>query len=192
MTNRKQKKGFTLIELLVVIAIIGILSAIGLVSLNGAREKARDSKRKSDVASIRVAMELYKDDQPLSKYPANTAGGVPAVISAELTTPLVPNYMPILPVLPAGGSAAGGVNDYWYISNSAAIGTQYAINQAFALLTRLEGGAKNWYVLNNVGGVEVANTIGAATNPAAANTKCDASAVGVGQIHACLNTPTST
>ncbi|MFA6512309.1 MAG: prepilin-type N-terminal cleavage/methylation domain-containing protein, partial [Patescibacteria group bacterium] len=35
MTN--QKKGFTLIELLVVIAIIGILSAIGLVSLNGAR-----------------------------------------------------------------------------------------------------------------------------------------------------------
>ncbi len=57
-----QKKGFTLIELLVVIAIIGILSAIGLVSLNGAREKARDAQRKSDLSQIRTALVLYYDD----------------------------------------------------------------------------------------------------------------------------------
>ncbi|MFA6943842.1 MAG: type II secretion system protein [Patescibacteria group bacterium] len=66
MTN--QKKGFTLIELLVVIAIIGILSAIGLVSLNGAREKARDAQRKSDLGQMNTALVLYFDDNN-STYP---------------------------------------------------------------------------------------------------------------------------
>ncbi len=58
MTNRK---GFTLIELLVVIAIIGILSAVGLIALNGAREKARDSQRKSDAGQVRTGLALYYD-----------------------------------------------------------------------------------------------------------------------------------
>ncbi len=56
-----QRKGFTLIELLVVIAIIGILSAVGLIALNGAREKARDSQIKSDLGQIRTGLGLYYD-----------------------------------------------------------------------------------------------------------------------------------
>ncbi|PIS41232.1 MAG: hypothetical protein COT25_04205 [Candidatus Kerfeldbacteria bacterium CG08_land_8_20_14_0_20_42_7] len=73
MTHVQTKKGFTLIELLVVIAIIAILSAIGLVALNGAREKARDAQRRSDIAQIRTALSLYYDDNG-STYPVTVTG----------------------------------------------------------------------------------------------------------------------
>lgn len=54
----KNQKGFTLIELLVVIAIIGILAAVVIVSVNSARNKANDSKYKSDINSIMTAIEM--------------------------------------------------------------------------------------------------------------------------------------
>ncbi|OIO46923.1 MAG: hypothetical protein AUJ31_00760 [Parcubacteria group bacterium CG1_02_39_15] len=68
MTHQKGK-GFTLIELLVVITIIGILSTMVLVSMGGARSKARDAKRESDIGQIVLAMELdYSDDEHYSQY----------------------------------------------------------------------------------------------------------------------------
>lgn len=55
----KVQRGFTLIELLVVIAIIGILSSVVLTSLNGARQRGRDSKRITELKTIQLALELY-------------------------------------------------------------------------------------------------------------------------------------
>ena len=58
----KNKKSFTLIELLVVVSIIGLFSSIVLVSLKGARAKARDAKRKADLKQIAIALLLYAQD----------------------------------------------------------------------------------------------------------------------------------
>jgi len=65
----KNKKGFTLVELLVVISIIGILSSFAVVSLNSARQKARDALRRGDMAQVRTALNLYYDDNNY-QYPS--------------------------------------------------------------------------------------------------------------------------
>src|SRR5581483_1677552 len=68
----KKHSGFTLIELLVVIAIIGLLASIVLVSLNNTRAKARDTRRKADLAQISKALMIYYNNHnamPINRNP---------------------------------------------------------------------------------------------------------------------------
>lgn len=67
------RAGFTLIELLIVIAIIGILSGLLFVNFSGARERARDSKRKTDLQQIKTSLQLYYND--FGSFPLAGAGG---------------------------------------------------------------------------------------------------------------------
>lgn len=121
------KKGFTLIELLVVIAIIGLLSTLAVVALSSAREKARDSKRLSDLKQIQTALELYYTDN--NAYPVAAAavvlgdadnncldgGGI--VATADCDT--APTYMGLIPADPQTGT-----RDYTYAISD---GTTYSI-----------------------------------------------------------------
>ena len=70
MKQKLNSKGFTLIELLVVISIIGLLSSIVLVSVNVAREKARDSKRLAEVNQLSLAIRIYVIDK--GSFPPTT------------------------------------------------------------------------------------------------------------------------
>jgi len=91
-----KKNGFTLMELLVVIAIIGILSSIVIASMTSARQKARDTKRISDIKQLQLALALYADANS-NHYPATLS-------TCAQTTCLASTYIPAIPTPPTGGS----------------------------------------------------------------------------------------
>jgi prepilin-type N-terminal cleavage/methylation domain-containing protein len=75
---QKHSRAFTLVELLVVIAIIGLLAAVSVMILNGARRNSRDAKRVSDVQIIRAALEQHWVERaayPLSASPVSLGTG---------------------------------------------------------------------------------------------------------------------
>jgi len=94
-------KGFTLIELLVVVAIIGILATIGLVTLQGARESARDAKRMSDLSQMRLGLALYFEDHDAYPAPVENSGVGPdfsttieeGTVFSQNDNPLYPGYI---------------------------------------------------------------------------------------------------
>ena len=139
-----RKKGFTLIELLVVIAIIGILATIGLVALNGAREKARDATRKSDLGQIRTALVLYNDDNS-TKFPVpdGSTDGNTGLWAAS--SPL-DDYLSTVPQDPndSGLETGTDANYYEYDVDDASSPMKYVI------LTVLEADG-SWFWINSDG-----------------------------------------
>lgn len=83
----KTKSGFTIVELLIVIVVIGILAAITLVAYNSIQQRARDSRRTSDLSNIMKALELYRTNNggyPLcggGTYQAGTGNSVCSISS---------------------------------------------------------------------------------------------------------------
>ncbi len=125
MLNRNKNSGFTLIELLVVIAIIGLLASIILVSLSGARQRARIAKRLADMKQIQTALELYYNDNnayPVQVNWTSQCGAWGGVAANSVIPGLVPTYIASMPADPAMIAASGGSqNCYLYRSD----GTNY-------------------------------------------------------------------
>jgi len=71
MLIMKNKKGFTLLELIIVVAILGIIGTVTLTALDPAAQfqKATDSRRKSDLAQMQRALEIYYGDH--GSYPVS-------------------------------------------------------------------------------------------------------------------------
>jgi prepilin-type N-terminal cleavage/methylation domain-containing protein len=112
---KKNNKGFTLIELLVVIGVIAILAAIVLVAVNPARNfaQARDTQRRNDIYQILNAIYQYsvsnEGNFPTGITTTPTELGDPAngcTGCLDLTTALVPEFIPTIPFDPASGDAA--------------------------------------------------------------------------------------
>jgi prepilin-type N-terminal cleavage/methylation domain-containing protein len=67
-------KAFTLIELLVVVAIISLLSSVVIVSLQDAREKARNQSLVGSAQQMINGLELYNQDHD-NTYPGEASPG---------------------------------------------------------------------------------------------------------------------
>lgn len=147
---RKSKSGFTIVELIVVIVVIAILAAIVITAYNGAQARARDSQRRTDVANLAKAMELYYSDN--GSYPL-AGGSSGSIINGNwftssdsswnlLNTALVGSKaIDKTPVDPKNTTTIaslynGGYNYAIYVNSSSYCGA--APGQMFIIIYRLE------------------------------------------------------
>lgn len=77
MKKTTNTKGFTLVELIIVITILAILATVAFVSFQGYSADAKDSKVKSDLATLQQAIETFSaNGTPLTTFVGNTGSNL--------------------------------------------------------------------------------------------------------------------
>lgn len=129
-TNRQS--GFTIVELLVVIVVIGILAAITIVAFNGIQNRARDTERKSDVAAVVRALNLYNiDNGDYAEAGCGNNGTGYMASDYDGAGPLKPlmqcltdgKYLSQALVDPSGSLSCSGLTCHTYMKASCSTGT---------------------------------------------------------------------
>lgn len=96
-----KKRNILLIIVIVIvgIAFFGILSSIVLVSLGGAREKARDAVRQANIQQIVIALELHYAENNHRYVTSSSGTPIPFIVKSALSSyldvpddPLGPDY----------------------------------------------------------------------------------------------------
>ncbi len=59
LLQKKRQQGFTIVELLIVIVVIGILATLVIVTFTGIQQKARNTKRQTDINAINSHVEAF-------------------------------------------------------------------------------------------------------------------------------------
>lgn len=140
--KERNMQGFTLMEMLVTIALIGILASLTIPSLTGARERARDSERVTEVGQIVLGIELFYNtcrSYPVTLATTDTAGGAcPGTITLG-------TFIPDIPKDPFG-------TDYYYgtAAGSFVVGAKLEVVNSASLANDIDTG---------VGGVDCTGQI---------------------------------
>jgi general secretion pathway protein G len=133
-----KKNGFTLIELIIVIAILAVLTSVLIAIINPVKqlEKGRDGRRKSDIAQIQRALEIYYHDY--GSYPTSTSD-YKITANNGTTVNWGNSWLPYMEVVPSDPSS----NLYVYYSPVSSSG------QTYYLYASLELGTEDANACNN-------------------------------------------
>ena len=139
MISLKQKsKGFTIVELLIVIVVIAILATLVIVTFTGIQQKARDSKRETDIDALDSHLEAYYADN----------GYYPTIAALQDSTWVANNMKGLDPSAlkdPKGSSITGnapatGTYVYSYQATGCSGTAETDQCTAFTLTSELEAG----------------------------------------------------
>lgn len=128
---KKNTNGFTLIELLVVISILGVLLALSVFGLQGARQSSRDGKRQTDIEQIRSGIEIYRAD--CDGYPTSLPAPGGSLVG---NCPTANVYISSMPADPVPSS-----HSYLYYSNGSTYEICASLEQGGTTVTC--GGSSN-------------------------------------------------
>lgn len=120
---KKLNSGWTLAEFVIACTIVIILASITLTYFEGARQKARDAQRRTDLKRLALALDLYYNAN--QSFPStsgawwancsSSAGGPHGTSGATGWIPnLAPTYIGVLPLDPKTLNPNGC---YWYRSD---------------------------------------------------------------------------
>jgi len=89
--------GFTIIELLITIAILAVLLTVVLPSLVKVRQASRDGTRKTDIQTLRTALETFKVDHRVAYPTSDDFAGSGSSVPLRF---IVPDYIQKVPTDP--------------------------------------------------------------------------------------------